>query len=382
MIYLNNAATTWPKPEQVYQEVDNFFRKFGMNPARTGRAGMTEVERMVFAVREKVANFFNIEDSSRVIFTSGATESLNLAIKGLLKSGDHVITTCFEHNSVLRPLKKLEEKRGIELSVVDLNHAGELDLVQLEKEVKHNTKLIVTTHASNVTGRMVDIEKIAQIATKNNLIYLLDAAQTAGVFSLGLSNFKIDLLAVPGHKYLYGPPGIGVLYLAEGIELDTLLEGGTGSNSLATFQPELLPDRFESGTANITGIAGLGAGIDFVKRIGIDKIRKKELTLTSYLLEELQAISEVIIYGLKTTKDRAPVVAFNLRDKDSAEVGHLLQQKYGIIVRSGLHCAPVIHHRLGTDEQGMVRVSFGYFNTQQDVEQLLVALKEIVSERL
>ncbi|MCK8816731.1 aminotransferase class V-fold PLP-dependent enzyme [Natroniella sulfidigena] len=378
MIYLNNAATTWPKPEQVYQEVDNFFRDFGMNPGRTGRAGMTEVERKVFAVREKIADFFKVQDSSRVIFTSGATESLNLAIKGLLKSGDHVITTCFEHNSVLRPLKKLEKNLEIELSVIGLNQVGGLDLEQLKKEIKENTKLIVTTHASNVTGRLVEIEQVAQLAEENDLFYLLDAAQTAGVFPLDLAEAKIDLVALPGHKYLYGPPGIGVLYLAEGVELDTLLEGGTGTNSLATLQPELLPDRFESGTANITGIAGLGAGLDFVKEVGVDRIRKKELELTSYLLEELKEIPEVIIYGPLTSKNRAPVVAFNLKGKDSAKVGHVLQEEYGIIVRSGLHCAPVIHQRLKTDKQGMIRVSFGYFNTQQDVEQLVVALKKII----
>ncbi|WP_018248846.1 aminotransferase class V-fold PLP-dependent enzyme [Orenia marismortui] len=380
MIYLNNAATTWPKPERVYQEIDNFFRNYGTNPSRGGSLGLSIVERKIFGIREKLAALINAQNSARIIFTSGATESLNLGIKGIVKKGDHVITSCLEHNSVLRPLNKLKKDLGIEVSYIDVDEFGTLDPKSVAEAIREDTRLIITSHASNVIGTLVDIKEIAQLARKNNILYMVDAAQTAGVFPIDLEEVEIDLLAMPGHKSLYGPPGIGVLYIREGIELDTLIEGGTGSNSLDPYQPQVIPDRYESGTQNTIGIIGLGSGIDFINQTGLLEIKEHELELTDQLLKGLTAREEVVVYGRKDTVSRAPVVAFNLKGQGAAEVAYLLENKYSIALRAGLHCAPLVHKSLGTLEQGMIRVSFSYFNTKQDVEALLKAIDEILKE--
>ncbi|TDX53151.1 aminotransferase class V-fold PLP-dependent enzyme [Orenia marismortui] len=380
MIYLNNAATTWPKPEQVYQEIDDFFRNYGTNPSRGGSLGLSIVERKIFEIREKLAALINAQHSARIIFTSGATESLNLGIKGIVKKGDHVITSCLEHNSVLRPLNKLKKDLGIEVSYIDVDEFGTLDPKSVAEAIREDTRLIITTHASNVIGTLVDIKEIAQLARKNNILYMVDAAQTAGVFPIDLEEVEIDLLAMPGHKSLYGPPGIGVLYIREGIELDTLIEGGTGSNSLDPYQPQVIPDRYESGTQNTIGIIGLGSGIDFINQTGLLEIKEHELELTDQLLKGLIAREEVVVYGRKDTISRAPVVAFNLKGQGAAEVAYRLEDKYSIAVRAGLHCAPLVHKSLGTVEQGMIRVSFSYFNTKKDVETLLKAIDEILKE--
>lgn len=380
MIYVNNAATTWPKPEGVYRQMNDFPRKFGLNPGRAGSLGISAMERKIFEVRKKVGDLINTSDYSRVIFTSGSTESLNMGIKGLLERGDHVITTELEHNSVLRPLKKLERDKGIELSLLKINKEGKIDITELASKIKDNTRLIVTTHASNVIGTLLDIKEIGQLAQKRGITYLVDAAQTAGLFEIDIKEMGIDLLALAGHKSLYGPAGIGVLYIGEGIELDTIKEGGTGTNSLATYQPDILPDKYEAGTPNIAGIVGLGAGIDFITDTGCERIKEDELKLTERLLDGLKALDKIIIYGKLDIKRRAPVVGFNIQGMASAELAYILENRFNILVRAGLHCAPLLHRALGTDKQGMVRVSFSYFNTQEEVDFLLNSLEEIIED--
>ncbi|AZO94717.1 aminotransferase class V-fold PLP-dependent enzyme [Halocella sp. SP3-1] len=380
MIYVNNAATTWPKPERVYHQMDDFSRKSGLNPGRAGSLGVSAVERKIFEVRKKVGDLINTSDYSRVIFTSGSTESLNMGIKGLLERGDHVITTALEHNSVLRPLKKLERDEGIELSLLKINKEGKIDINELESRIKDNTRLIVTTHASNVIGTVLDIKEIGQLAKKRGITYLVDAAQTAGLFELDIKEMGIDLLALAGHKSLYGPAGIGVLYIGEGVELNTIKEGGTGTNSLATYQPDVLPDKYEAGTPNIAGIVGLGAGVDYIADTGCERIKEDELKLTERLLDGLKALDRIIIYGKLDIESRAPVVGFNIQGMASAELAYILENRFNILVRAGLHCAPLLHQALGTDKQGMVRVSFSCFNTMEEVDIILNSLKEIIEE--
>ncbi|MFW6280898.1 MAG: aminotransferase class V-fold PLP-dependent enzyme [Halanaerobium sp.] len=381
MIYLNNAATTWPKPESVYIEIDNFFRNMGVNPGRSQSAANMGAAHKIFETREKIADFLGISDSSHLIFNSGSTESLNTVIKGLLKENDHVITTALEHNAVIRPLEKLKKERNIEVTYLTINDKGEIDLKELEKSIKNNTKLIITTHASNVIGTVLDIKKIAEIAQKEDIFYLVDAAQSAGVIPIEAEEWGIDFLVIPGHKSLYGPPGIGALYINDPESINTYKEGGTGSNSLSKTQPSVMPDKFEAGTPNSPGIIGLGAGIDFIKEIGMKEIHSKEMKLLARLIQGLDSLAEVKIYGKREIVDRTAVLGFNIADFGANEIAFELENEYGIQLRSGLHCAPLLHKNMGTINQGMLRVSISYFNNQNEIEQLINAVAKIVEER-
>ena len=297
MIYLDNAATTFPKPDVVYDAVMDCMKNYCANPGRAGHRLSLRAGREIYDTRENLAKLFNIDNPMNIIFTSNATESLNLAIKGLLKTGDHVITTSMEHNSVIRPIMALE-KIGVENTIVDCNEEGFLDINDLEKAIKPNTKLIVTTHASNVFGTLIDIKEVGLVAKKNNITYLVDASQTAGVYDIDVKNMNIDILATAGHKSLLGPQGVGILYIKEGIDLDTLKEGGTGSQSEYLFQPQMLPDKYESGTHNTPAIAGLNAGVKYILD-NIDTIRRKEEELCEYMLRRLDEIKDIKIYGTK-----------------------------------------------------------------------------------
>lgn len=379
MIYLDNAATSFPKPEEVYKAVDKCLREYGANPGRSGHKLALKAGRAIYETRELICDLFNIANPMQVIFTSNATDSLNLAIKGILKKGDHVITSGMEHNSLIRPIKTLEEI-GVENTVVECSRDGVIKIDELKKAIKENTKLIALAHASNVTGTLMPIEEIGNIAKKNNILLMIDAAQTAGVYNIDIEKVNIDLLAFPGHKGLMGPQGTGVLYVREGINLRQMKEGGTGSKSESLLQPQIIPDRYESGTPNTPGIVGLGAGIKFILEKGIDNIRKHEEELTEYMLNELKKIDKVKIYGTKDSKKQASAISINIGDLDSSEVSYILDQAFDIAVRSGLHCAPLAHKSLGTFEQGTVRFSIGYFNKKKDVDDAITAIKKICEE--
>jgi len=379
LIYLDNAATTYPKPEEVYKAVDDCLRGFCANPGRGGHKLSLQAARVILDTRELLAELFNISSPDRIILTHNATDSLNLAIKGLLKKGDHVITTSMEHNSVLRPLKAMESL-GIETTIIQCSDTGELEIKDIEREIRKNTALIAVTHASNVTGTIMPIEEIGSIARKNGIKFLVDAAQTAGVYDIDVDKMNIDLLAFAGHKSLFGPQGTGGLYIKEDIDLYPLKQGGTGSSSESLLQPEILPDKYESGTPNTPGISGLCAGLKFIKKVGLINIRKHEEELAYSFINEIKTIEGIKIYGPNPSKDRAPVVSINFKDIGSSEIAYILDEVFDIAVRPGLHCAPMAHKTLGTLEQGTVRFSFGYFNTMKDVEEAATALYKIKNE--
>lgn len=376
MIYLDNAATTYPKPEKVYESILDCMKNYCANPGRAGHKLAMKAAREIYDARENIARLFGISDPMSIVFTHNATDSLNLAIKGVLESKDHVITTSMEHNSVIRTIKALEEK-GVENTVVKCNEEGVLDCRDIEKAIKPNTKLIVTTHASNVSGTLIDIKSVGEIAKKHGILYLVDASQTAGVYDIQVDENNIDMLAAPGHKCLLGPQGTGILYIRDGLKLSILKEGGTGSKSEELYQPDLTPDKYESGTHNTPGIVGLNEGVKFIFEEGIENIRKHEEELCQYMLDRLNEVPDIKIYGPKDSKKRAAVISINIGNMDSGEVTFLLDSEYEIATRSGIHCSPLAHTTLGTLKQGAVRFSLGYFNTKEDIDKAIEALKEI-----
>ncbi len=379
MIYLDNAATTFPKPRQVYEAVLDCMENYGANPGRAGHKLAMRAGREIYECRENIAKLLNVSNPMSIVFTHNATDSLNLAIKGVVKSGDHIITTSIEHNSVIRPIKALE-KNGVENTIVKCDKYGHLDPNVIKKAIKPNTKLIVTTHASNVCGTIVDIESVGNIAKENNVLYLVDASQTLGVYDIDVQKINVDMIAAPGHKCLLGPQGTGMLYIRDGLEVNILKEGGTGSNSEDLFQPNMMPDRYESGTHNTPGIAGLNAGVKFILETGIDKIRKHEEELCEYMLTKLTEVPNIKIYGPLDSKKRAAVISINIGDIDSGEITFILDDMYEIATRSGIHCSPLAHKTLGTLRQGTVRFSLGYFNTKEDIDKAVEALKHIEKE--
>ena len=381
MIYFDNAATSYPKPENVYQAVDKCMREYCANPGRSGHRLSMEAGRVILEARELLAKLFNAKKSDNIIFGLNATDALNTAIKGMVNKGDHVVTTSMEHNSVLRPLKQLENQ-GVQTTIIQCNEKGELDIEKLEKAICKNTKLVVTTHASNVTGTLMPIKEIGELADRHGLTYVIDSAQTAGVYSLDVSDIHADVITFTGHKGLMGPQGVGGFYVRNGAVLRQMREGGTGSMSESLQQPELLPDKFESGTPNTPGIAGLAAGLKFIESVGIDNIRDHERELTKYFMEGLQEIPQITVYGPAVEKERAAVVALNINNKTSSEVSFVLDHQFDIATRPGLHCAPLAHETIGTGTLGAVRFSFGYFNTREEIDIALGALKSIVKEEI
>lgn len=379
MYYLDNAATTFPKPQVVYDKVYSVMTEYGANPGRSGHKLAIRAGREIYSTRDILSRFFYVEDPFNIVFTSSATESLNIAIQGSLKSGDHVITTSMEHNSVLRPIKELE-KIGVDHTIIWANKQGQIDPIKIKKAIKDNTKMIATTHISNLTGTIIPIEEIAKIAKEYGIIYLVDASQSAGVYDINIDKIGIDLLAFPGHKSLLGPQGTGGLYIREGLEVESLMQGGTGSDSHSLIQPSTMPDKFESGTPNSPGIIGLGEGIKFINKTGISIIRKHEEDLAEYFIREASKIDGISIYGPKNKDLQAAVVALNLDNMDSSELAYILNEDFDIYVRPGLHCAPLAHKTIGSLEQGAVRFSFGFFNKYEDIEYTIKALKKIRKE--
>ena len=378
-IYLDNAATSFPKPESVYKAVSDTLRKYGSSPGRGGHKMSIQTERLIFETREKIASFFNIPNSSNVIFTFNVTMGINLALKGFLKAGDHVLTSSMEHNAVMRPLKRLENPPlgGISKTVVQCSKEGFLNSKDIEREIKPNTKLIIITHASNVVGTILPIREVGEIARKKGIAFFVDAAQSAGLLPIDVQRDNIDMLGCTGHKSLFGPQGTGFLYIKDGLDIKPLIEGGTGSNSESDEMPDFFPDKFQAGTLNTPGIAGLGAGIEFIQKEGLKNIRAKELHLTTEIMNGLKNIKGVKLYGSLNPLDRVAVVSFNIEGKDPADVGNILNEKYDIMSRVGLHCAPNAHRTIGTFPEGTVRVSVGYFNTEGDIDKLIKAVKDI-----
>ena len=376
MIYFDNAATTWPKPPEVIESVSRSFLDYGANPGRGAYKMAMDTSRLIYNTRETIASFFKISDCNHIAFTRNTTESVNMGVKGVVRPGDHILYSSLEHNAVWRPIKALEQS-GVTSDSFYVDADGTVDLIDLESKIKPNTKLIACLHGSNVLGCVLDIAAIARIAKKHQIYFLVDCAQTAGALPIAPEELGIDLLAFPGHKGLYGPMGIGGLYVREGLTLATLQEGGTGSNSLEAAQPEMMPDRLESGTVNTPGIAGLGAGIRFLETISLEEVLRHEQQLTKYLYEELLQIPNVILYGPSICENRLPVVSFNIAGKDSNEVGWVLGKDYDICVRAGYHCAPLAHKTINTLDQGAVRISFGIYNQPWEVEKCLDAIKTI-----
>jgi cysteine desulfurase family protein len=379
MVYFDNAATTYPKPDVVYEKIMTAMKEYGANPGRSGHKMALKISRGIFETRELLGKLFNIDNPLNIVLTFNCTEGLNLGIKGLLKPGDHVITTSMEHNSVLRPIKSME-KLGIEHTIVKCDSKGRLNVSDVERSIKSNTKLIVTTHISNLTGTIMPIADIGELAKKSGIAYMVDAAQSAGIYDIDVERMNIDLLAFPGHKALFGPQGTGGLYIRDNIELTDLFQGGTGSASHLIEQPNILPDRYESGTANGPGIVGLGAGIEYIFGKGINNIRKHEEDLTEHFIEEAGKIDGIKLYGPLNKEEQLGVVSLNIKDADSSEVSYILDEEYDIAVRPGLHCAPLAHKSIGTFEQGAVRFSFGFFNTHDEIEYAIRALKAIAKE--
>lgn len=379
MIYLDNAATTWPKPQQVVAALEEALVHKGGNAGRGGHGAAMQMARLIHQTREDLCVLFGTDNPAQVVFTQNATHALNQALFGLLQPGDHVITSSIEHNAVARPLWALKQ-RGVEVSEVPGISGGEFDLIAYDKLFRSNTKLVVTLHASNVTGTLLPVKAIGEIAHEHGAYYLLDAAQTAGVFPIELSRLAVDLLAFPGHKGLLGPQGTGGLILKQEIRLEPLIYGGTGSLSEEDRQPEFLPDALESGTLNGVGIAGLGAGVRYLLSEGVDKIRVREQALCRKLWNGLREIPGVKLYGSDLVERRSPIVAFNIGELDSVEVSYILEEKAGIIARAGLHCAAHAHRMLGTLNQGVVRFSPSHFTSDEEIETTLQAVRGITEE--
>lgn len=380
MIYLDNAATSFPKPKRVIHAVKRHLKEIGGNPGRAAHALAREADGLVDGARRLLATLLGKVDPSRIIFTPSTTVALNLAIKGLLKSGDHVITTSMEHNSVLRPLNGLT-KLGISHNQIPCSTSGELDPADILPLIQSNTRLIALLHASNVTGNFMPVGEVGKVARGRNILLLVDAAQTMGKVPIDPEKLQVDLLAGPGHKGLLGPMGTGFLYVRPGLDLEPLWEGGTGTHSESIHQPKTWPERFESGTCNAPGLAGLAEGIGEVQQLGLGAIAAHERRLVDILVEGLSQLPNIIIYGPSDRSSCTGTVAFNVQKLDCSEVAHILDTAYSIAVRAGLHCAPAAHRTIGTFPHGAVRVSVGPYNTAEEMHTFLEAVSEIVAFR-
>ena len=378
MIYMDNAATTMQKPQQVIDAVAAAMCSMG-NAGRGAHAASLGAARTIYDAREKLACFFHAENPKQIAFTMNSTESLNIALKGVLNPGDHVITTMLEHNSVLRPLYELQEK-GTELTILKSNPQGTLDYEDFEKAIKENTKAIVCTHGSNLTGNLVDVKRVGEIAKKHGFLFIVDASQTAGVFPIDVQEMGIDILCFTGHKGLLGPQGTGGIYVREGLTVRPLLCGGSGVQTYNKKHPSEMPTALEAGTLNGHGIAGLDAAVEYLMETGIDTNREREQDLMWRFYEGVKDIPGVKVYGDFSTRERCAIVTLNIGDYDSSEVSDELLMTYGISTRAGGHCAPLMHEALGTVEQGAVRFSFSHYNTDEELNTAIQAVKEMAAE--
>lgn len=378
MIYMDNAATTMHKPQEVIDAVVSAMGSMG-NAGRGASEAALSASRIIYDTRDRLAKLFHAEDARQIAFTANSTESLNIAIKGILEPGDHVITTVLEHNSVLRPLYEME-KRGVELSIVGCDEKGMPDLAQMEQAVKENTKMIICTNGSNLTGNYIDVSVIGDIAHRHGVLFAVDASQTAGVFPIDVQKMQIDILCFTGHKGLLGPQGTGGIYVKEGVKLKPLKTGGSGIQTYSKEHPVQMPTALEAGTLNGHGIAGLHAALGYLEKEGIDNIRKKENELMWRFYNGVKDVPGVKVYGDYSQKERCAIVTLNIGDYDSSEVSDELLMEYDISTRSGGHCAPLMHEALGTVEQGAVRFSFSHYNTEEEVDTAIKAIHELAEE--
>lgn len=377
-IYFDNAATSWPKPSAVMRTINEYQKKSAANPGRSGHRMSLAAARTIFNTRSRLANFFGSNDVENIIFTMNATQSLNIAVCGFFKPGDNIITSSVEHNSVMRPLNAAQ-KRDITFTVVKCSETGEIDLDDIVKSIKKNTKAIIWTAASNVTGTIMPLKEIGNIAKKYGLVFCVDAVQAAGILPLDVNDIQIDFLAFTGHKSLFGTQGSGGFYIRKGLEkkLEQIFTGGTGSKSESEEHPDFMPDRYEAGTPNGIGIAGLGAGIDFINSVGIDAIFKHEQNLVGKFISEIKSNKKIKLYGPLETEKRIGIASFNIEDKSPSEVSEQLDNKYSIMSRAGLHCAPAAHKTVNSFPQGSVRFSFSFFNNEKQIDKAVKALYNI-----
>lgn len=383
MIYFDNAATTMKKPPRVSEGVLRALENMG-NSGRGAHGATLGASRMIYDTRVLLGELFGISEPERIAFTSNATEALNTAISGMFHKGDHVITTECEHNSVLRPLYR-KEKEGVELTILptlknEKRKQGILDYASLERAVKANTKAIVITHASNLTGNITDLKTVSRIAKKHGLLLVADASQSAGVLPFQVEELGIDVLCFTGHKGLLGPQGTGGIYVREGVDIQPLKVGGSGVHSYDREHPSQMPTALEAGTLNAHGIAGLHGALEYLKETGIETIRRKEMELLKYFLEGVGEIKGINLYGNPDLEHRVATAALNIRNYDSGEAADRLWEEYEIAVRSGAHCAPLMHRALGTEEQGALRFSFSHYNTKEEIDLAIRALRELAEE--
>ena len=378
MIYLDNAATTMWKPKQMIEAVVAAMTSLG-NAGRGANEASLSAARVIYDTREKLCRFFGGENPRQIVFTNNSTESLNIAVKGLLDPGDHVITTMLEHNSVLRPLYEME-KKGVGLTIIRADRQGRFCLDEMEQAIRPETKMIVCTNGSNLTGNHIDISKVGEMAHRHGLLFVVDASQTAGVFPIDVQKMNVDVLCFTGHKGLLGPQGTGGMYVREGLKIRPLKSGGSGVQTYSKTHPTEMPTALEAGTLNGHGIAGLGAAVDYIGETGIDAIRDREQALMWRFYEGVKEIPGVTIYGDFSSRERCAIVALNIGAYDSSEVSDALLTEYQISTRPGGHCAPLLHEALGTVEQGAVRFSFAHYNTEEEVDFAIQAVRELARE--
>lgn len=375
--YFDNSATSFPKPESVYKCVEKAVRLYGANPGRGGHRMAVEASQAIYETREKVASLFNIKKPLQIAFTYNSTYALNFAVKGAVPKDSHIITTSLEHNSVLRPVFYEKDENNAHVSIIEPSEDGNIHSEDIIAAMKPDTKAVVLTHMSNVTGAIIDLLPITTEARKRNILTIVDVSQSAGFLDIDVEEMKVDILCFTGHKSLFGIQGTGGIYIREGIPFSPIIEGGTGSFSKMKRQPHSMPEALEAGTLNTPGIVSLGAGIDFINSIGLENIRKHEYSLTEKFIEGIKNIEEIIIYG---PEKRGPVVTLNIKGVDSGDLAAYLDEEYAILTRAGIHCAPLAHESMHSGENGGVRFSFGYFNTEEDITYAINTLKNIVSD--
>lgn len=381
-VYLDNSSTTFPKPKQVIDSMYNYMLNIGGNSGRGNYTNSLQSNRLLYEARETICDFFGFSLPSNVIFTNNITTSFNILIKGLLKPGDHVITSSMEHNSVIRPLINCKENLGIILDIIHADKLGFINVDDLKSTITENTKLVILTQASNVTGSIQNISEIGKICSEKNVFFIVDSAQGAGVLEIDMNSIRANAIAFTGHKSLLGPQGTGGFIIDNKLNnyCNSILQGGTGSLSYSLDQPDFLPDKFECGTLNLPGIIGLTEGIKFINSTGIKNIYKHNHSLMTHLLDGLLNINDLIVYGDTTGKNITTCVSINMKNLDASELGYLLEEK-GIKTRCGLHCAPSAHKTIGTYPNGTVRLSLSYFNTKKEIDYTLKILNNIASNK-